>query len=112
MKKKLMIVAAAFALLTATKAMAAAWGFNDVTVVDIEVSPSGKAYLRLGGDPGNKPTCATASQYEITGANSDHAKLLVSTATSAKLSGRSIRVYHTGNCSSGGYGQVSGILLL
>jgi hypothetical protein len=112
--KKIAFALGLSALVFAGVAAAAGPWSNSVVVSGIEadsVSPgSGTAtYLSFTTTPTGKPSCGTANQYLLTG-SADHVRSATSLATTALLTGRSVKVYWDGGC-DGTFAKVVAIQL-
>jgi hypothetical protein len=109
MKKAISAVVGLVALVSTGVAFAVGPWSNAVVVSQIEVDSVAagngtETYLSFASTPTGKPGCATASQYIMTG-SADHVKAMTSIATSALLSGHTVKVYWSGSCTSS-YGQI------
>lgn len=104
MKKRILAAVGLVSALVSGAAFAVGPWSNSVVISQIEVDsvPGGngtETYLSFATTPTGKPACGTSSQYVLTG-SADHQKSMTALATSAQLSGRTVKVYWAGTCTS------------
>lgn len=114
MKKVVSTLVGLVALVSAGVAFAAGPWSNAVVVSQVEIDSVAagngtETYLSFATTPTGKPACGTSSQYVMTG-SVDHVKAMTALATSALLSGHTVKVYWSGSCTSV-YGQIQHIAM-
>lgn len=112
MNQKLLLTSLlAFISLSAASAVAA-WSSNAVAVIGVEtdyISSASKLYVHFGTAPNGKPSCASGTEAVVSG-NAEHVRNMLTVASGAFLSGKTVRVNWTGSCEgSGSIGIISGL---
>ena len=104
MKKGILAVVGLVSALATGAALAVGPWSSAVNVSQIEIDSVAdgngtQTYLSFETTPSGKPACGTSGQVLLTG-SVDQVKSATALATSAQLSGRPVRLYWAGTCSS------------